>query len=187
MSMRNWRRIVVLAVALFAAWNQYKGRGGAEDRPRGNAPKAERELAERPISKGSSDRASENARVLRSTGHGRLSSPAGLLYMRGTEDGTHLKHVLRHAVDDPGRRGKHGVFEGGENSIVELIDEVYKRYQRGEGRSRRDGAKTIIDVDLGRVVGYVGGEWGKKRGRPAARSVRLVLVGQKVITAYPTK
>jgi hypothetical protein len=38
-----------------------------------------------------------------------------------------------------------------------------------------------------RRIGFVGGRVGAERRHPAARKVRLVLEGNKVITAYPMK
>jgi hypothetical protein len=42
-------------------------------------------------------------------------------------------------------------------------------------------------VDLGRRIGYIGGQTGKRKNYPAASHLRLVLEGQNVITAFPDR
>ena len=49
----------------------------------------------------------------------------------------------------------------------------------------RDRGRTIFEVDLGRRIGFVGGQTGKRKIRPPARHVRLVLDENRVITAFP--
>jgi hypothetical protein len=114
-------------------------------------------------------------------------SPAGLRYTPGSEDGHRLKHVLHHAKDDPERPGKHGVFDGGDDGALATIDEAYELAKAGGSRvrKRREGDRTIYEVNLGRRIGYLGGQEGQRLGHPATRQVRLVLEGTKVITAFP--
>ena len=115
----------------------------------------------------------------------RYRSPAGLIYGPGSRHGHRLQHVLAHGQDDPKRDGPHGVFnDGDKESIVALIDEAYLAAgQRGESRSERN--RQVLTVDMGRTVGYVGGQAGKRDGFPDCNHVRIVLEGMKVITAYP--
>lgn len=114
-------------------------------------------------------------------------SPGGLLYGPGSREGHRLRHVLRHARDDPDRPGEHGVFDGDQAAIVALLDEAFARSEQGAGRVERDGPRSVVTVDLQRRVGYVGGQVGRRQGHPATRHVRLVLEGRNVITAYPLR
>ncbi len=127
------------------------------------------------------------ADVLYDEGQGVYRSSAGLVYTRGSEHGHRLQHVLMHGQDQPDRPGQHGVFaDGRQESIVALIDEAYLQAQRNEGTHReQDRQRTILTVDLRRVVGFIGGEVGNRRGRPPAHHVRLVVEGRRVITAFP--
>ena len=52
-------------------------------------------------------------------------------------------------------------------------------------QQEREGRRTVFTVNLGRVVGFVGGQTGKRRNNPAVTHVRLVLEGVNVITAFP--
>jgi hypothetical protein len=87
----------------------------------------------------------------------------------------------------PGRAGPHGVFSGGRSSVIGTIDEAYGLARAdGPGVSvAQQGARTVYTVDMGRIVGYVGGQAGAALGNPAASHVRLVLEGTNVITAFP--
>ncbi|MDH3719563.1 MAG: hypothetical protein OES79_15685 [Planctomycetota bacterium] len=127
--------------------------------------------------------------VLRDVGGGVKESPAGLRYGPGSREGHRWKHVLRHAANQPNRPGPHGVFDDDPAQIVAVIDEAYELAEQGSRRARqkRDGPRTIYTVDMGRRVGYVGGQTGSRQGHPPAHGVRLVLEGRNVISAYPVK
>ncbi len=134
----------------------------------------------------SRDRDSELPGGLRDIGGDVYESSAGLLYTPGSFEGHRLKHLLRHARDDPDRP-IHGVFEGGDDAIIKVIDEAYRRTRDG-GRgvsTERDGPRTIHEVDFNRRIGFIGGQSGKRRGFPAATGLRLVLEDRRVITAFP--
>lgn len=115
------------------------------------------------------------------------TSPAGLRYSRGTQHGHHLRHLMAHAEDEPNRPGQHGVFDSNDvQEVVDLVDEAYRKAERGvDTRERREGDRTVYVVDMRRRVGYVGGQSGGRRGHPPAEHIQLVLVGEKLITAYP--
>ncbi|MEM6468556.1 MAG: hypothetical protein AAF802_03230 [Planctomycetota bacterium] len=124
--------------------------------------------------------------MLRHLGGERYMSPEGLLYGPGSEEGHRIEHVRRHVEDIPSRSGKHGVFDGGIEKTLQTIDQAYKRAKNNQRTTKRsDGSLTIYTVDMGRRVGYVGGREGNRKRKPMARRVRLVLNGNKVITAYP--
>jgi RHS repeat-associated protein len=132
-------------------------------------------------------RAAGGAGRLRALGGGAWESAAGLRYGPGSGQGNRVLHVLEHAADIPGRAGPHGVFAGGRSSVIGTIDEAYGLARAGgPGVSvAQQGARTVYTVDMGRSVGFVGGQAGAALGNPAASHVRLVLEGTNVITALP--
>ena len=128
------------------------------------------------------------ARLQRLAGD-RYRTPAGLIF--GPSRGEHrLEHVMRHARDDPGRSGPHGVFDlQTQDEIAGLIDEAYAIAQNEPRRAviRRDDERTIYTVQMNRRVGYVGGSAGRAANHPPCRRMTLVLEGLDVITAYPVR
>lgn len=127
--------------------------------------------------------------VLSGASRAAYESPGGLVYTRGSEHGHRLKHVLAHTRDEPDQPGQHGVFDVHDPAaVVALVDAAYAQALTGSRtRTDREGDRTVYTVDLGRRVGYVGGESGNRRGRPAATSVRLVVEGDRLITAFPVR
>lgn len=125
--------------------------------------------------------------ILQSIGRDNYISPAGLLYTPGSEEGHRLKHLERHTQDQPGRPGKHGVFDGGMEKTLQVLDRAFEKAKKGgHGTTKSvDDGRTIYTVDMGGRIGYVGGRDGNRRRKPMARRVRLVLDGNRVITAYP--
>lgn len=126
---------------------------------------------------------------LQKSGNQVWESTAGLTYGPGSQEKHRLKHVMRHATDQPRRPGKHGVFagEGEQAKVLALIDEAYLKALQG-GRTvqkKQDGQRTVYTVDMQRPVGYVGGQVGNRMGKPPANKIRLVLEGSSVITAFP--
>lgn len=118
-----------------------------------------------------------------------FESTAGLLYVKGSADGHRLKHVMQHANDDLSKP-KHGVFEGDRDQILAVIDEAYEKTKKGgkDVRKSDEDGRTVYIVNLGRKIGYVGGQSGERTGNPDCRYVQLVLEDENVvITAYPTK
>lgn len=126
---------------------------------------------------------------LQKSGRQIWESTAGLKYGPGSQEKHRLKHVMRHATDQPRRPGKHGVFAGGgdQDKVLALIDEAYlKALQGGKAvQKKREGQRTVYTVDMQRPVGYVGGQIGNRLGKPPANKIRLVLEGPNVITAFP--
>jgi hypothetical protein len=124
---------------------------------------------------------------LRALGGGAWESAAGLRYGPGSAQGNRVLHVLEHAADIPGRASPHGVFAGGRGSVIGTIDETYCLARAGGSRVSvaQQGVRTVYTVDMGRSVGFVGGQTGAALGNPAASHIRLVLEGTDVITAFP--
>jgi hypothetical protein len=119
---------------------------------------------------------------------GVFESPAGLVYRSGGREGHRIDHVLEHAKDDPSKP-VHGVYRGDRDSILAMIDEAYRLTEsRGPPtvQKEEEGSRTVYTVDMGRSVGFAGGQSGQRKGRPSLRHIRLVLEGDSVITAFPT-
>lgn len=120
-------------------------------------------------------------------GNQQFDSPAGLRYTRGSEEGHRLQHIERHLRDDPDRPGSHGVFEGDMRQVLLWLDEAYQlaRSQAKGSSQRSEDGRTVYEATLPQVVGYVGGQSGKRRGNPEVKRIRLVVDGKRVITAFP--
>jgi hypothetical protein len=131
--------------------------------------------------------ASQPLGQLRDVGGRVKVSTAGLRYTPGSQEGHRVQHVLRHDNDQPGRPGPHGVFDGDANTLFAVIDEAYLLVQQGspQVRSRREGTRTVHEVDLRRRIGFVGGRLGAEKRHPPATHVRLILEGDQVISAFP--
>lgn len=140
-------------------------------------------------SKTSADLSQQELGQLRDLGSKVWESAAGLKYGPGSQEKHRLLHIMRHAEDQPKRPGKHGVFsgEGEQKKILALIDEAYLQALKG-GRKvekKQEGDRVVYTVDMGRPVGFIGGQVGNKQGKPSASKIRLVLEGTNVITAFP--
>ena len=129
------------------------------------------------------------SRVLQDVGGGVLESPAGLRYTRSRQDNHRLNHIMAHAQDRPNRPGQHGVFDSNDTTeVVLLIDQAYEQALTGkQTKTSHEDGRVVHDVNLGRRIGYVGGQSGNRRGKPAAKHIRLVLHDQNVITAFPVR
>ena len=114
-------------------------------------------------------------------------SPAGLRYQKGSEEGHRLSHLERHLKDQPTRPGKHGVFFGEMPQVLRWIDEAYERGMRGgQGVSqRREDGRITYEVAFDLPIGFIGGRDGKRDGNPDARRLRLIVDGNRFITAFP--
>ena len=126
---------------------------------------------------------------LQSLGRDRYQSPAGLVY--APAGGEHrLDHVMRHAADIP-EREVHGVFEAKQQAdILSILDEAYRMVQAESPDVRKQGpddkGRMEFTVVMTQRIGFVGGQAGAAQGHPATSRLKLVLDGNRVITAYPT-
>jgi hypothetical protein len=117
-------------------------------------------------------------------------SRGGLRYGADPTFGNRVSHVLSHAADIPTRPGAHGVFDGGRFGTLGVVDEAWALAQAGgQGVTVvSQGTRTIYTVDMGRRVGFIGGQAGAAAGHPAASHVRLVIESSAdVITAFPVR
>ncbi len=125
---------------------------------------------------------------LRYLGNQLWQSTARLQYGPDPRFGNKVQHVLQHASDIPNRPGAHGVFGVGRSQILSVVDEAWCIAQRGGPgvTAIPQGARTVYIVDMGRQIGYVGGQVGAALGNPSASHIRLVIEGtNNVVTAYP--
>lgn len=116
-------------------------------------------------------------------------STAGLKYGPGSIDNHRLMHVMQHATDNLDKP-VHGVFNVEKKEILILLDEAWEMAQkRGPPQVKKEnqGERTTYTIDMGKTVGYVGGQVGKRKNRPKCRKIKLVLEDDYVITAYPTQ
>ncbi len=131
--------------------------------------------------------------LLKHVGNDVFVSPAGLRYTKGSVHGHRLKHLMAHTRDEPDRPGSHGVFDSTSAAdVIRLVDAAYRQSLAGNNvRKAVEQDRTVYEVDMGRQIGYVGGESGKRQGHPAARYLELVIehdaAGPRFITAYPIR
>ena len=120
-------------------------------------------------------------------GRSRYESPAGLVYGPGSEEGHRLKHLARHLEDQPNRPGSHGVFQGDMRDFLVVIDDAYTRAKKGakETTKKEDDGSVVYEVTFEKAIGFIGGETGGRKKKPAAKKIRLVVRGSNVITAFP--
>lgn len=115
-------------------------------------------------------------------------SPAGLRYAGRDPDGnTRREHVLRHARDIPDRPGPHGVFDGGEELAFAWIDLAWERIQVQKIKPDREDGRETYTVNMGRRVGFMGGQTGQRERNPPLNRIFLVLRQgtTEVVTAFP--
>ena len=115
-------------------------------------------------------------------------SPAGMRYKGRDAKGLSRKdHVLRHAKDQPSRAGSHGVFDANGDAVFAVIDEAWAKIKSKNIRPKTEGGSQTYTVPMGRRVGYLGGQNGARRKKPALKKVFIVVRKgtQDVVTAFP--
>lgn len=132
---------------------------------------------------------SELSDLLEEVGRQAYRTPAGLRYTRGSEHGHRIAHVLAHTRDEPNQQGQHGVYDDDDPAtVLRLIDKAYLQAQSGlRTKTKREDDRVVYTVDMGHRIGYVGGTSGKRRGYPAADHIRIVVQGDRLITAFPVR
>ncbi len=137
---------------------------------------------------GAASSASKEEEFLQSAGGRNLKSPAGLIFSMGPGGEHRVEHVMRHAQDDKGRPS-HGVFDGDQDTILKLLDEAYEMVKEKSKyvKSEASQGNTAYTISMGRRIGYEGGEKGTRSRNQGLRSLKLILDGNRVITAYPCR
>ena len=131
---------------------------------------------------------SDSGDFFASAGGKNLRSPAGLIYGMGRGGEHRTEHVLRHAHDQPDRRGNHGVFNAKGDDVFRLIDEAYELVKSGSRQVKSENSRGNMAhvIDMKRKIGFKGGQSGKRAGYPSLYKIKLILAdGNRVITAYP--
>lgn len=125
--------------------------------------------------------------ILKETGQANYVSIKGLRYGPGSEEGHRLKHLERHLKDIPTRPGKHGVFDGDMAQVLRWIDDAYDRGLRGAKgvRKKQEEDRTVLEVTFDKPIGFVGGRDGARTNHPSSKRLRLVVEGNRFITAFP--
>lgn len=122
--------------------------------------------------------------VLKPTGRGRFESTAGLVY-----DQYRIDHVMEHSHDNTDKPS-HGVFDAGtQDEVLALVDEAFQLAQKRGPPDviiEDEGDRTTYRVNMNRKVGHAGGQSGARRRNPPLKMVKIVLEGDRVITAFPT-
>lgn len=117
-------------------------------------------------------------------GNGTFRSKRGLFYGADPNPAfaSRVDHVLAHGVDNVSRP-VHGVFTG---RALDLTDEAWGLAQTGGAFTVQQGQRTLYFVDMGRPVGYVGGQAGAATGNPTVNYVQLVMQnGDELVTSFP--
>jgi hypothetical protein len=114
----------------------------------------------------------------------------GLEYGPDAQYGNRVQHILRHAENQPLRLGEHGVFDGGRGGALGVVDEAWSIAQQGGSNVTMNstGKKQEYTIDMGRQVGWVGGQGGTDLGNPSVNNIKLIIRNwNQVITAYPIR
>ncbi|MEM9943467.1 MAG: hypothetical protein AAF939_18030 [Planctomycetota bacterium] len=146
----------------------------------------EKDLGDPNFSKSENPKSKSNRPYLLPGKGKNLESPEGLVYTSGREH--RRDHVLLHAKDNPSRAGPHGVFHANGDEVFELIDEAYLMVKNGSRKVKtkpQSQGKTEYVIDMGREVGYLGGQKGKRQNYPKLYQIKLILAENRVITAFP--
>ena len=128
---------------------------------------------------------------LKEVGRDRYQSPAGLLYTMGGRGEHRIEHVMRHSRD-MANRPAHGVFigNGDRDTVLKLIDDAWELAEAKSPKAEYEKSRgnDAWTVNMGRKVGFDGGQKGKKNGGKSLNSIKLILAnGNQVITAYPVR
>lgn len=127
---------------------------------------------------------------LKEVGRNRFESPAGLLYTMGSGGEHRIDHVMRHARDMPNRPA-HGVFvgDGDQDAVLQILDDAWTLVKNDSPKVsfEKSRGNDLYHVDMGRKIGFEGGQKGKRSNNRSLNRVRMVLDGNRVITAFPVR
>lgn len=119
----------------------------------------------------------KNQVLLSGTYKGTVTSPAGIKYNPGSNQGHRILHVLeRHGSGLNGKNVPHGSLFNADNlELFYLIDEVYSSGNKVASKIAADG-RIHYYYDAGRVIGLKG-----------QSMMKMIFEGDEFITAYPVK
>lgn len=185
-SQNNWTKFFLVLIILAVVGYQWYQNQQHEKDQTGAEVVASTDIADDNFSTVPPDRSVQTDSFLQPAGGRNLESPAGLIYTLGPGGEHRVDHVLRHAQDDLSRP-VHGVFEGDRDAILRLIDEAYQKTKANSNQVQTEESdnNTVYTVDMGRRIGFEGGQRGQRNQNPGLTRVRLVLRDDRVITAYP--
>jgi hypothetical protein len=114
---------------------------------------------------------------------GTFKSPSGLVYGPDPSPNfaSRVEHVQNHGADIPARP-RHGVFDG---DSIDLTEEAWVLAKNGSSVTMQQGHRTVHYVNMGRDVGYAGGQVGAAAGNPRLSYIQMVMEGDNVITSFP--
>lgn len=71
--------------------------------------------------------------------------------------------------------------------VLRWLDEAYQRASASaKGTSKREeNGRIVYEVSFTKPIGFIGGRDGARQKNPDAKRLRLVLDGDRVITAFP--
>lgn len=71
--------------------------------------------------------------------------------------------------------------------ILEEISRIIQNKSKKFLRSYCSGQQFIYEIDMGRKIGWIGGQYGEKMGFPTTMFVRVITDGRMVISCFPAK
>ena len=96
---------------------------------------------------------------------------------------------MKHAKDNPSRI-VHGVFDADdEHEVLLVLDQAYRLIMKKSGQVNQqndEDGRTEYTIDMPNRIGFVGGENGARQNNPGTKRLKMILDGNRVITAYPT-
>jgi hypothetical protein len=96
-------------------------------------------------------------------------------------------HIYEHTENDP-KKIIHGFFDISNEDMDKLIEEITKILQEKNNKNLRSyfsGQQLIYDIDMGRKIGWIGGQRGEEMGFPTTTFIRVIMDGRMVISCYP--
>jgi hypothetical protein len=96
-------------------------------------------------------------------------------------------HIYEHTENDP-KKPIHGIFDISNEDVDNLLEEIKKIILENNKKIFRryfSGQEFIYEIDMGRKIGWMGGEYGEENGFPATSLVRVIMDRGLVKSCYP--
>ena len=190
-TLEGWLKVDLPAINRRGGRSHARSNSNQDDRYEANLPTASTNSGQSQHSGGHSiDLTGSGDFQLKEVGRDRYQTPAGLLYTMGPRGEHRIEHVMRHAKDQPNRPA-HGVFmgNGDQDTVLQIIDDAYELVKSKSRRAVHEPSKgnDKYDVDMQRKIGFEGGTKGRRSNNRALNKVRMILDGNRVITAFPVR